>query len=415
MERVMTKIVVTGLGALTPIGNSVSEYWTNLLAGVNGARRAESFDPEDMPFQIACEVKGFNPEEFLDRKTVRRTARPTHMAVAVAREALADSRLEITDENRERVGVVMNTGAGGIVEVIRAGTQLKTKGWKKVTPMLVPTSMSNAVSCLVSIATGAQGPVITGTAACASGSYAILEAFHILQRGEADALIAGGCESALELSIISSFGRMGTLSHDTEPKQASKPFSFDRDGFAPSEGSAALVMETEEGAKARGAQVYAEVLGGYLTGDAYHITAPDAVGRGAARAMQETLRTTGLAPSDVDVIFAHGTGTVLNDKTECLAIHQVFGNLANQIPVTSVKSMIGHSLGAAGAHSAVAAIKSLTTGEIPPTISYCPDPEIDLNVVGNVRRRADLKVALVNAFGFGGQNAVLAFRRPDSW
>lgn len=410
----MTRIVVTGMGALTPIGNTVDEYWTSLLAGVNGARRAECFDPEDMPFQVACEVRGFNPEQFLDRKTVRRTARPTHMAVAVAREALDDSQLEIADANRERVGVVMNTGAGGIVEVIRAGTELKSRGWKKVTPMLVPTSMSNAVSCLVSIATGAQGPVITGTAACASGSYAILEAFHILRRGEADAIIAGGCEAALELSIISSFGRMGTLSHDMEPQQASKPFSHDRDGFAPSEGSAALVMESEETARARGATIYAEVLGGYLTGDAYHITAPDAAGRGAARAMRETLRTTGLSPAEVDVIFAHGTGTVLNDKTECLAIHQVFGEWANQVPVTSVKSMIGHSLGAAGAHSAVAAIKSLVTGDIPPTISYCPDPEIDLNVVGNVRQSADLNVAMVNAFGFGGQNAVLAFRRWDA-
>ncbi len=409
----MTKIVVTGLGALTPIGNSVDEYWTNLLAGVNGARRVESFDPEDMPFQIACEVRGFKPEQFLDRKTVRRTARPTHMAVAVAREALEDSQLVISDANRERVGVVMNTGAGGIVEVIRAGTELKSRGWKKVTPMLVPTSMSNAVSCLVSIATGAQGPVVTGTAACASGSYAILEAFHILRRDEADAIIVGGCEAALELSILSSFGRMGTLSHDMDPQQASKPFSRDRDGFAPGEGSAALIMETEEHAKARGAPVYAEMLGGYLTGDAYHITAPDTAGRGAARAMRETLRTTGLTPADVDVIFAHGTGTVLNDKTECLAIQQVFGEWTNQVLVTSVKSMIGHSLGAAGAHSAVAAVKALMTGDIPPTIGYCPDPEIDLNVVGNVRQSADLKVALVNAFGFGGQNAVLALRKWD--
>ncbi len=408
----MTKIVVTGLGALTPIGNTVPEYWTNLLAGMNGAGRAESFDPEDMPFPIACEVKGFEPEQFLDRKTVRRTARPTHMAVATAQEALADSGLDITDTNRERVGVVMNTGAGGIVEVIQAGTQLTARGWKKVNPMLVPTSMSNAVSCLVSIATGAQGPVITGTAACASGNYAILEAFHILQRGEADAIIAGGCEAALELSIVSSFGRMGTLSHSKEPQQASKPFSRDRDGFAPSEGSATLIMETAENARSRGAHIYAEVLGGYLTSDAYHITAPDATGRGAARALRETLRTTGLTPKDVDVIFAHGTGTMLNDKMECLAIHQALGEWANRVPVTSIKSMIGHSLGAAGAHSAVAAIKALMTGDIPPTISYCPDPEIDLNVVGNVRQTADLKVALVNAFGFGGQNAVLAFRKP---
>lgn len=411
----MTRIVVTGLGVLTPIGTTVEEYWTNLLAGTNGAARVKLFDPEDMPFQIVCEIRDFNPAAYMTRRTVRRTARPTQMAIAASWMALADSDLEITDENRDRVGVIMSTGAGGIVEVIQAGRELTASGWRRVNPMLVPTSMSNAVSCLVSIETGATGPVITSTAACASGSYALLEAFHVLQRGEADIIIAGGCEAALEMSIVSSFGRIGALSGDMNPKQACKPFSIDRDGFAPSEGSATIILETAESARTRGARVYAELLGGYLTSDAYHITAPDPKGRGAARAMDETLRRTGLAPVDVDVIFAHGTGTLLNDKTECMAIHRIFGeDLGSRVPVTAVKSMIGHSLGAAGAHSAVAAIKALETGAIPPTISYTPDPEIDLNVVSHTQQATDLDIALVNAFGFGGQNAVLALRKPDA-
>lgn len=408
----MTEIVVTGLGALTPIGNTVDDYWSNLLAGVNGARRVEMFDPQDMPFQMACEVADFDPTQYLNRKTVRRTARPTHMAVAAGQMALADSRFQIHDGNRDRVGVMMGTGAGGIVEVINAGTQLPTVGWKRVTPMLVPTSMSNAVSCLVSIETGARGPVTTTTAACASGSYAILEAYHFMMRGEADVTIAGGSEAALELSIVSSFGRMGTLSHDMNPGQASRPFCRDRDGFVPSEGSGALILERKEDALRRGAHIYAELIGGYLTSDAYHLTAPDPSGEGAARAMRETLRMTGLRPEDVDVIFAHGTGTVLNDKTEAAAINEVFGD-RSEVLVTSVKSMIGHSLGAAGAHSAIAAIKALETGAIPPVINYDPDPEINLNVVGDVKRVADPKVVMVNAFGFGGQNAVIVFRKTD--
>ena len=407
----MKRIVVTGLGAITPVGNTVEEYWASLLAGTNGAHRVEAFDPEDMPYQFVCEVKGFEPARFMARKVIRRTARSTQIAIATSQTALEDSGLVISPENSERVGVVIGTGAGGIVEVIQAGMSLKEGGWKKIQPMLVPASMSNAVSCLVSIDTGAQGPAITSTAACASGSYGLLEAFHVLQRGEADAIIAGGCEAALEKSIVTSFGRIGTLTEDLAPRQASKPFSVDRNGFAPGEGCGVLILETVEHAEARGAHVYAELLGGYLTSDAYHITAPDPSGKGAARAMTQTLKRTGLGPDEVDVIFAHGTGTVLNDKTECQAIHRTFGERGRAIPVTSVKSMIGHSLGAAGAHSAVAAVKALETGMIPPTIGYTPDPEIDLNVVGNCARSADLEVALVNAFGFGGQNAVLAFRR----
>lgn len=407
----MKKIVVTGLGAIAPVGNTVDEYWASLLAGKNGAHRVEAFDPEDMPFQFVCEVKDFDPAKYMAGKVIRRTARPTQMAIAASQMAIEDSGLEISRTNSERVGVVIGTGAGGIVEVIQAGMNLTEGGWKKIQPMLVPSSMSNAVSCLVSIDSGAQGPAITSTAACASGSYGLLEAFHVLQRGEADAIISGGCEAALEKSIVTSFGRIGTLTGDPDPQQASKPFSVDRDGFAPGEGCAILILETAEHAKARGAKVYAELLGGYLTSDAYHITAPDPTAQGASRAMNKTLEFARIDSEDVDVIFAHGTGTVLNDKTECRAILQTFGERGKEIPVTSIKSMIGHSLGAAGAHSAVAAVKTLETGVIPPTIGYTPDPDLNLNVVGNFAQSAYLEVAFVNAFGFGGQNAVLAFRR----
>lgn len=407
----MKKIVITGLGAVTPIGNSMEEFWSNLLAGTSGAHRVEVFEPEDMPYKFVCEVKDFDPNQYMDRKVTRRTARATQMAIAASRMALDDSGLCVTEENSEKVGVVIGTGAGGIMEVIEAGKRLSEGGWKKIQPMLVPSSMSNAVSCLVSIEVGAQGPAITSTAACASGSYGLLEAFHVLQRGEAEAIISGGCEAALEKSIVTSFGRIGTLTGDPQPLQASKPFSVDRDGFAPGEGCGALILETEEHALARGAKVYAELLGGYLTADAYHITAPDPSGAGAARAMRKTLEFSGVDREEVDVIFAHGTGTVLNDQTECKAILEAFGDRGREIPVTSVKSMIGHSLGAAGAHSALAAVKSLQTGRIPPTIGYTPDPAIPLNVVGNRAGAGDLQVGLVNAFGFGGQNAVLAFRR----
>ena len=410
----MTRVFITGMGAITPVGNDVETYWRNLLAGKSGAGRIQQFDPGDMPFNMACEVKDFDAGDYMDRKLIRRTSRATQFAIAASKQALADAHLEVTEENRDNVGVMMATGGGDITEIEAASLIMGDKGWRSVGPFVVPNAMANAVSCLVSIETGARGPVMTSTAACASGHYSIIEGYHFLQRGEADVIIAGGAESAVSMLTMSAFGRMGPLSTRTDdPERACRPFSVDRDGFVSGEGACALILETEEHARARGATLYAEVLGGRLTGDAFHITAPDPEGDGAARALTGALRSAKLQPTDIDVVFAHGTGTVLNDAGEAKALKKAFGEHVYDMKITSIKSMIGHGLGAAGAQSAIAAVMSLREGIVPPTINYTPDPEIDLPIVGNHAQQADAQYAIVNAFGFGGQNVVAVFGRTD--
>jgi 3-oxoacyl-[acyl-carrier-protein] synthase II len=411
----MTRVFITGMGALTPIGNDVETYWRNLLAGKSGAAKIAQFDTRDMPWNIACEVKGFDAGDYMDRKLSRRTARSTQFAIAASKQALADAGLVVDERNRDNVGVMMATGGGGITEIEFATYTIVDKGWRTVGPFVVPSAMANAVSCLVSIETGARGPVMTSTAACASGHYSIIEAFHYLQRGEADVFIAGGAESAVSMLTMSAFGRMGPLSGRTdEPERACRPFSVDRDGFVSGEGAGALILETEEHARARGAKLYAEVLGGRLTADAYHITAPDPDGDGAARALAGALKNARLRPEDIDVVFAHGTGTMLNDAGEAKALKRVFGEHVYNMKVTSIKSMIGHGLGAAGAQSAVAAVMCLREGRVPPTINYTPDPEIDIPIVGNQAQVMDARYAIVNAFGFGGQNVVAVLGRVDA-
>jgi 3-oxoacyl-[acyl-carrier-protein] synthase II len=364
-----------------------------------------------MPYDMACEIKDFDPQVYMDRKLARRTALATQYAIAASKQALADSGFAITPENGPDVGVLMATGGGGINEIEFSTEVMIEKGWRSVGPFVVPSAMANAVSCLVSMETGAKGPVMTSIAACASGHYSILEAYHFLQRDEAELFIAGGSESILSLLTVSAFGNMGPLSkRRDDPQTACRPFSVDRDGFVSGEGAVAMTVETEEHALARGAHIYAEVLGGALTGDAYHVTAPDPSGDGAVRAITRALKNSGLTNRDVDLILAHGTGTVLNDQVESLAIRRVFGD--GRLPrVTSIKSMLGHALGAAGAQSALAAIRALETGMVPPTINYTPDPELGMNVVGNVAEKLDPRVALVEAFGFGGQNVVVAFKK----
>lgn len=410
----MTRVFITGLGAITPVGNDVETYWQNLLAGKSGAARLAQFDAGDMPYNIACEVKDFDPGAYMDRKLVRRTSRSTQYAIAASRQALDDAGLVIDESNRDDIGVMMATGGGGITEIEYATLGMAEKGWRSVGPFVVPNAMANAVSCMVSIEVGARGPVMTSAAACASGHYSIIEGYHFLQRGEADAIIAGGAESAISMLTMSAFGRMGPLSTRTDdPEHACRPFSVDRDGFVTGEGACALILETEEHARSRGAKVYGEVLGGRITADAYHVTAPDPDGDGAARALSGALKNTKLRPEDIDVIFAHGTGTVLNDAGEAKALKRVFGEHVYDLKITSIKSMIGHGLGAAGAQSAVAAVLSLREGVVPPTINYTPDPEIDLPIVGNVAQKVDGDYALVNAFGFGGQNVVAVFGRVN--
>jgi 3-oxoacyl-[acyl-carrier-protein] synthase II len=402
------------MGAITPLGNDVETYWRNLLAGKSGAARISQFDTGDMPWNIACEVKDFDPGDYMDRKLTRRTARSTQFAIAAAKQALEDANFVIDESNRDNVGVLMATGGGGITEIEAAAVAMTEKTWRAVGPFVVPAAMANAVSCLVSIETGARGPVMTSTAACASGHYSLIEGYHFLQRGEADVIIAGGAESAVSMLTMSAFGRMGPLSSRLDdPEHACRPFSVDRDGFVSGEGACSLILETEEHARARGAKIYAEVLGGRLTGDAYHITAPDPDGDGAARALSGAVKSARLQPKDIDLVFAHGTGTVLNDAGEAKALKKAFGEHVYDMKITSIKSMIGHGLGAAGAQSAVAAVMALREGMVPPTINYTPDPEIDIPIVGNVAQEMDAKYAIINAFGFGGQNVVAVIGRVD--
>ena len=403
------------MGAITPIGLTVEEFWANLTAGVSGVDYITLFDASNLPVRIAAEVKGFDPTKYMDFKTARRFSRPAQFAVAASKMAIEDAALTISDENAYRVGVVMNTGGGGIGELEKGVHILMEKGSRYLTPFLVPNIMPNVVSCLVSILTGAKGPIVTSTAACASGNYAFLEALRILRLREADALIAGGSEAGIIPLAFAALGRMGAIStRNEEPAKASRPFDADRGGFVFGEGAVAMVVETEEHALERGARIYAEVAGGAITGDAYHITAPDPEGDGAARAMRYALENAGMEPEEIDVIFAHGTGTQLNDVSETKAIKRVFGEHAYRLAITATKSMVGHLLGAAGAISALAAVLSIRDGIIPPTINLdTPDPECDLDYVPNVARKQPVRAAMVNAFGFGGQNVAIIVKRYE--
>jgi 3-oxoacyl-[acyl-carrier-protein] synthase II len=408
----MKRAVITGLGAITSIGLTAEEFWHNLTMGVSGAGHITSFDTTGLSVKIACEVKDFDPANYMDRKIVKRTVRGTRFAIAASRMALEDAGLVIDSTNDHSVGVVINTGGGGIATVEDGTRTLIQKGPRRINPLFIPSIMPNAVSCLVSMVTGAKGPIITSAAACASGNYALVEARRLLLLDEAQALIAGGTESGTKLLTFAAISRMGALSHRNDaPQRASRPFDKDRDGFVYSEGAAVMVIETEEHAHQRGAHIYAEVAGGAITGDAYHITAPDPSGDGAARAMQLALDRAKMQPQEIDCIFAHGTGTALNDVTETRAIKQVFGKHAYDIPVTATKSMVGHTLGAAGAVSSLAAVFSIRDGIIPPTINLeTPDPECDLDYVPHTARRQPVRAAMVNGFGFGGQNVAVIIK-----
>ncbi|MEA3345337.1 MAG: beta-ketoacyl-ACP synthase II [Chloroflexota bacterium] len=409
----MEPVVITGLGAITPIGLTVEEFWKNLRDGVSGVGPITQFDTEGFAVRIAAEVKGFEPRNYMDFKLARRTARSAQFAIAAAKMALEDAD-SVTNSDPTQWGVVMNTGGAAIADLAQAGQTLAEEGPRHISPFLVPSIMPNAISCLVSIATGAKGPIVTSTAACASGNYALLEAMHILRRGDAQAVIAGGAESVIAPLAFAGLGRVGALSkYNDRPTEACRPFDRDRQGFVFGEGAAAFVVETLSHARQRGAKIYAEIAGGALTGDAYHVTAPHPEGEGAARAMRLALEDAELQPQDIDHISAHGTGTVLNDVTETKAIKAVFGEHAYRLAISATKSMVGHLLGAASAVAALAACLTLRDGIIPPTINLDnPDPECDLDYVPNVARRQPVRVAMVNGFGFGGQNAVVILRQP---
>ena len=406
--------VVTGLGAVTPIGNDVETFWRNLVDGCSGAARIASFDPSAEEVQIAAEVKGFDPAAYMNPKAARRMSRFSQFAVAAAAQALEQSRLRVDDSNRRDVAVVVNTGGGGIGE-IDAGTRThNTSGPSRVSPFMVPMFSPSMAACQVSIQNGLQGPVVTSVAACASGAQAFIEAQRMIEHGDADVVIAGGTEAALVPVAFSALANMGALSKRNDaPELASRPFDAERDGFVFGEGAAVMVIEAAEHAERRGAAVLAELLGGALTGDAFHISAPEPSGSGAALAMTRALRDAGLEPEQVDLVMAHGTSTPLNDATETRAIKAAFGEHARRLLVTGNKSMIGHTLGAAGAISGVAAVLAIRDRLVPPTINQTtPDPDCDLDYVPNQARRADVRAAIVNGFGFGGQNAVSVFARP---
>ncbi len=407
------RVVVTGLGCISPIGLSVDEYWRNLLAGVSGAGRITTFDPEGLPVQIAAEVKGFDPGDYMDRKAARRMERFAQFSIAAAGQALADAGLQVNESNAWDIGAIIATGGGGIRAVADETETLVTKGWERVGPMMVPLMIANMASCQVSMTYGIKGPVVTNTAACAAGVYSMFESLHFLRRGDVTAVVAGGTESAVLPLAFISMARTGALSRrNDDPQTASRPFDKDRDGFVFGEGAGILVLETLEHARARDARIYAELCGGSITGDAFHVSAPEPSGKSARRAILKAIEDADLRPDEIDYVCAHGTGTPLNDSTETKALKLALGEHAYRIPVSSVKSMIGHLLGAAGALSAVAAVKALETGCIPPTINqFTPDPECDLDYVPWKPRKLPIRNAIVNGFGFGGQNSVAVFKK----
>ena len=407
------RAVVTGLGAITPIGNDVATFWSNLTGGVSGIATIASFDPSDYEVRIAGEVKGFEPRDWMDFKQARRMSRFSQLAVAAARQAIDDAGLSIGEHNRDDVAVVMNTGGGGLQEVAAGEVTLMTKGADRVSPFMVPMMSPSMAACQISIQNGITGPVITSVAACAAGVQAFVDAQRLIELGDVDVVVTGGTEAAILPVSFAALGNMGALStRNDDPTAASRPFDGERDGFVFGEAAAVLIVESLEHAEKRGAPVLVELAGGALTADAFHISAPEPSGQGATKAMQRAIRDAHLEPEQIDAIVAHGTSTPLNDATETRAIRAAFGDHADRLAVTSNKSMVGHTLGAAGAISALAATLAIRDGIVPPTINQeTPDPDCDLDYVPNVARRGNLDAVLVNGFGFGGQNAVAAFTR----
>lgn len=410
--RLVTRVVVTGVGAVTPLGIGADAFWSGLTSGRSGIRTIQHFDTDGLDVTIAGEVPDFKPKDFMDFKAARRMDRFAQFGVAAAREALHHARLDVTDENRDRIGIMMNTGGGGIPTIENEVNVMAKSGSKRVSPFLIPLFAPNMASCQVAITFGIHGPTVSSVAACAAGVQAFVDAVHMIQRGDADVVITGGTEGGITPVAIASLSNMGALSRrNDEPAKASRPFDADRNGFVFSEGAAVAILESEEHAARRGASVICEALGGAYTSDAFHITAPDPNGRGAIAAMKRALDRAGLEPQDVDYVAAHATATELGDIAETKSIKSVFGDHAYDLAISANKSMVGHLLGAAGAVSSLACILAIRDNMVPPTINLeTPDPNCDLNYTPNVKRKLPVHTALANGFGFGGQNAVTVFR-----
>lgn len=410
------RIVVTGLGVITPIGNTVSEFWENALAGKSGVGHITEFDATGYPVQIAAEVKNFDAVKLIgDRKAVRHMDHYSQYAVAAAIQAMSDSGIDMTKENPDRAGVIVGTGIGGMKTLENVVHTIENKGPKWVNPFSVPMMIANMAAAQVSIHFNMEGPVLADVTACASGTDAIGLATRTIQHGDAEIMIAGGTEAAVCRTPIAGFAAMKALStRDCPPEEASCPFSADRDGFVLGEGSAIMVLEELEHAKKRGAHIYAEIAGYGSNGDAYHITAPRPGGEVVRRCIERALEDAHVSPDEVDYINAHGTSTHLNDLNETKAIKEVFGQHAYDIAISSTKSMIGHLLGAAGSIGAVVCVLSIEHNKVHPTINLKhPDPECDLDYVAEGARDMKVNVAMSNSFGFGGHNSVLVFRRCE--
>lgn len=410
---VKKRVVITGLGALTPLGNDVPMMWEALVAGRSGIGPITCFDASDMDVQIAAEVKDFAPVPLFGRRKARRNDRFTLFALEAARQAVADAGLEFDDGLKQVTGVFIGTAIGGILTLLKNYDVLQKSGPRRVSPFMVPMMMPNAASGTVAITYGLRGPNLSIASACATGSHAIGEAAEVVRRGDAEVMICGGSEAVITPLTLSAFRNMGASStRNDEPQRACRPFDAGRDGFVLGEGAGVLVLESQEYARRRGAHIYAELVGYGASADAFHVTAPDETGDGAALAMELALQDAGLSPEEVDYINAHGTGTLLNDRMETRAIRTVFGPHADRLMVSSTKSMMGHLMGAAGAVEAIACVKSLESGWVHPTVNYeTPDPECDLDYVPNQARQTWPRVVLSNSFGFGGHNGCLVFRR----
>ena len=417
MERARERIVVTGLGVISSLGEEIAQFWSNLTAGRSGVRRITLFDPSQFSSQMAGEISDWTPERYMDRKQARKSARFAQMAIAASRLAADDAGLaSVIASESSRIGVLIGSGIGGIEVTEEQVLVLHRQGARRMSPFFIPMMIPNMAAGIVSIELGLHGPCWTPVSACASGLHAIGEAMRTLRLGDADVILAGGAEGAVTPAGLGGFAAMRAVStRNDEPERASRPFDRDRDGFVMGEGAAMLVLETLAHARARGARILAELAGYGATADAYHISAPAPGGEGAARCMSLALADAGLEPAAVDYINAHGTSTPLNDKFETEAIKRVFGEHAYRVAVSSTKSMTGHLLGAAGALEMAVCVLALLHGEVPPTINYeTPDPECDLDYVPNQKRAMPVRVALNNALGFGGHNATVIARAWDA-
>jgi 3-oxoacyl-[acyl-carrier-protein] synthase II len=408
-----TRVVVTGMGTVNPLGKSVEEYWDGLIEGRSGASPIERFPSDKLATKFACQVTQWDPQEFMDRKTAQRMARFSQMAVAASGMALADAGLDLAKEDNFRVGVAMGTGIGAFDDMTTGAYTFLSKG--RLNPLYAPTIIPNMAGASVAMQFHLRGPNTTVTTACAASTQTLGEATRMIQRGDADVMLAGGTEASLCEVGIASFNAIHALStRNDAPEKASRPFDRDRDGFVPGEGAGTLILESSEHAISRGARIYGEVLGYATTNDAFHQVAPDATGEAPARAVTNAIKDAGIEPTDIDYVNAHGTSTQLNDAGETKALKIALGEHAYKVAVSSTKSMIGHLLGAAGAVEAIATLLTINRGIIHPTINYeNPDPGCDLDYVPNTARRKDVRIAISNGFGFGGHNAVVVLARYE--